>query len=954
MDTQPVAKRPSAARRLSRRYVAAFSVIAALALVRANYELSLLRGMSSDGQRVKLSARQAMLTQRMVSAGFGLLASPAQRAQAAFELGVARDQWRIEHRRLVAGNGTDTLPPAGAELKQQLQRFEPQVARIDGVVDRLLGAYQQHGAGSQMRRLADSLSTERREFVADLDALTDRLAKAQREHMLSLQSTTVAFTCLLWLLLAFTHIIVFRPALRSLAALLRSQRQDNARLAEQTAQLQLGADELSATNVELEAQREELLRHHDEMMHQQELLEQQRETLVRRTRELTRLSAIMDATPDPVAVYSVDGKLEYANEAALQILQPTEHGSDWRRIFRNFSGWAARHLHDTSIPYAIEHGAWQGESALRGSDGEDRPVLQTVLAHYGADGKVRTISTILHDITEQKLMQRELAEREARNRAVIESLAEGMVVQDSDGCIVAWNDSAERILGLSGDQLAGRTSMDPDWCAIDPMEVPIPGDRHPIVRARVAGEHIDGELQGVRRGDGSLVWLSVNARPMYRVGHDDHPGAVATFTDVTQQRATARELEMLSVVARQSDYAVVTTDESNKITWVNPAWEKLTGYTVAEVTGRSPVHVSEGPHTDAETIARRRSAMRAGESFTGELLHYRKDGTPYWIELTITPLHDAQGKTTGHVSLSRDITTRRAADRERHQLAAALAVTADGIAITGVGGALEFVNHAYARMHTAHPEELIATSWSSLYEAEESRRLVATAIPEVTSVGFWQGESTGRRIDGTLYPQELSLTLLPQGGLVAVARDVTERQAAQEQLRHHSVHDDLTGLFNRRGFMSQAERLLDLAARQGTPCALLYGDLDGFKSINDSFGHAAGDAALIDVGTILSSVMRTSDLVARLGGDEFTVFAFDVAPESVALLLDRISATIEASNEARIGEVGCDWLLGMSLGVAYFDPDMPSDVEGMLRVADAAQYVEKKRRKAVRASPRAA
>ena len=118
---------------------------------------------------------------------------------------------------------------------------------------------------------------------------------------------------------------------------------------------------------------------------------------------------------------------------------------------------------------------------------------------------------------------------------------------------------------------------------------------------------------------------------MYRVGNGDNPGAVATFTDVTQQRATARELEMLSVVARQSDYAVVTTDESNKITWVNPAWEKLTGYTVAEVKGRSPAHVSEGPHTDVETIARRRSALLAGESFTGELLQYRKGGTPYWI-----------------------------------------------------------------------------------------------------------------------------------------------------------------------------------------------------------------------------------------------------------------------------------------------------------------------------------
>ncbi len=954
MDTVPAAKRSSPARRLSRTYVAAFGIIAALALARTNFELSLARGMASDGRRANVAGRQPMLMQQMVATGYSLLANPAERAQTAAELRRVRDEWRADRMHLSAGGGPDSLPAASEETQRKLQSLGPSIARIDSTVDQLLAVAARNGTDAELRSSAATLASERIAFVRAFEEITAGLAERQHAQMVRQQSLTVAFTCLLWLLLAMTHIVVFRPALRSLAALLRSQRQDNVRLAEQTAQMQLGADELSATNVELEAQRQELLRHHDELLLQQQLLEQQRETSLRRTRELTRLSAIMDATPDPVAVYSVDGKLEYANEAAIQILKPSEHGSDWRRIFRNFSSWAARQLHDTSIPYAIEHGAWQGESALRGVDGDERPVLQTVLAHYGADGGVRTISTILHDITEQKSMQRELAEREARNRAVIESLAEGMVVQDAEGRIVAWNESAERILGLTGDQLAGRTSMHPEWCAIDPLEVPISGDQHPIVRARVNGEHVDSELQGVRRGDGTLVWLSVNARPMYRDGVDEHRGAVATFTDVTQQRATARELEMLSVVAQQSDYAVVTTDSSTKITWVNPAWERLTGYTAAEAKGRSPAHLTEGPHTDAVTVARRRAALHAGESFAGELLQYRKDGTPYWIEITITPLYDASRTVTGYVSMSRDITTRRAADRERHQLAAALAVTADGIAITGVGGALDFVNHAYARMHAARPAALITTAWSTLYEDEEAKRLAATAIPEVTSVGFWQGETTGRRVDGTLYPQELSLTLLPMGGLVAVARDVTERKAVQEQLRNLSERDELTGLYNRRGFMLQTERLLDLAARQGTVCALIYGDLDGFKSINDGYGHAFGDAALVEISSILSAAVRSTDLVARLGGDEFTIFAYELPPESVDVLLDRISRAIDDSNLARSDDASRDWHLGMSLGVAYFDPASPCGVEAMLRVADAAQYVEKARRKSARAKPLAA
>ena len=266
---------------------------------------------------------------------------------------------------------------------------------------------------------------------------------------------------------------------------------------------------------------------------------------------------------------------------------------------------------------------------------------------------------------------------------------------------------------------------------------------------------------------------------------------------------------------------------------------------------------------------------------------------------------------------------------------------------------MEFVNHAFARMHKARPSELIATSWNSLYEPSESKRLVTEAISDVTSVGFWQGDAVGRRADGSLYPQELSLTLLPQGGLVAVARDVTERKLAQEQLRNLSIRDELTGLLNRRGFMSQAGHLLDLAARQGTTCALLYGDVDGFKSINDEYGHAFGDAALVEIASILSAVMRSTDLIARMGGDEFTILAYDLDLDAIPAMLERIHDGIGSSNTSRANDAARDWMLGMSIGVAHFDPSAPLGVEAMLRVADAEQYQAKARRKALRLAPSA-
>lgn len=285
-------------------------------------------------------------------------------------------------------------------------------------------------------------------------------------------------------------------------------------------------------------------------------------------------------------------------------------------------------------------------------------------------------------------------------------------------------------------------------------------------------------------------------------------------------------------------------------------------------------------------------------------------------------------------------------ERERTQLAAALAVTADGIATTSVAGTLEFVNAAFARMHGLTPQELLHTPWTALYEPSEAARLGRDIVPEVLHSGFWQGETTGRHADGTTYPQELSLTLMPHGGLVTVARDISERKDAEAQLRRLSLRDALTGLYNRRGFLEQTDSTLKLAARQGVHCALLYGDVDAFKSVNDGFGHDAGDTALRTVADILTTTFRDTDLIARLGGDEFTILAIDVRPHDLQQILDRVDEAMALSNRERSVDHTRSWQLGISLGAAYFDPDAPMHLEELLRLPDEALYEQKRLRKA--------
>ena len=156
-----------------------------------------------------------------------------------------------------------------------------------------------------------------------------------------------------------------------------------------------------------------------------------------------------------------------------------------------------------------------------------------------------------------------------------------------------------------------------------------------------------------------------------------------------------------------------------------------------------------------------------------------------------------------------------------------------------------------------------------------------------------------------------------------------------------SFLDELTGLFNRRGFLGHARPQLDAAARLRRPMLLIFVDLDGLKPINDRLGHAAGDQALVDTAAVLKSTFRERDIIARLGGDEFVVLVTDASLVNPDGLLGRLDQRIQAMNE----RPSRPFVLAFSTGVARFDPGTPETLEELLSQADRRMYREKQRRK---------
>jgi diguanylate cyclase (GGDEF)-like protein len=167
-----------------------------------------------------------------------------------------------------------------------------------------------------------------------------------------------------------------------------------------------------------------------------------------------------------------------------------------------------------------------------------------------------------------------------------------------------------------------------------------------------------------------------------------------------------------------------------------------------------------------------------------------------------------------------------------------------------------------------------------------------------------------------------------------------EHAKKHERLYDISLHDELTGLYNRRGFFTLSEHLLKTAKRQQKGLFMLYGDLDGLKGINDTFGHQKGDWALIDIANILKETFRGSDIIARLGGDEFAVIPIETAEDNSRVVLNRLEAAIENDNAKNKRA----YELSFSIGTAYFDPWSPCTVDELLSQADKSMYEQKRSR----------
>ncbi|MDZ7811245.1 MAG: EAL domain-containing protein [Arhodomonas sp.] len=289
-----------------------------------------------------------------------------------------------------------------------------------------------------------------------------------------------------------------------------------------------------------------------------------------------------------------------------------------------------------------------------------------------------------------------------------------------------------------------------------------------------------------------------------------------------------------------------------------------------------------------------------------------------------------------------DITTRKRAEEQLRIAAHVFEDAGEAIVVTDPIGHVQTINEAFTRITGYTEDDALGVTVGRLLKSGRHGPAFYEAMWEaLNNQGFWQGEVWNRRKDGEIYPEWLTINRIDDDAgqpryFVVIFADISELKESHRQIEYLANHDPLTGLPNRSLFQDRFEQAIARARRNGGQAALLFVDLDHFKTVNDTLGHAVGDELLVQVAARLQELVREVDTVARIGGDEFAMVLTDCDPEEAGSIAQRLVAGLAGHFELR----GRNLYVTPSAGLALYPQD-GEDMDTLSRAADMAMYQAK-------------
>ncbi len=367
------------------------------------------------------------------------------------------------------------------------------------------------------------------------------------------------------------------------------------------------------------------------------------------------------------------------------------------------------------------------------------------------------------------------------------------------------------------------------------------------------------------------------------------------------------------------------------------------GYTLEEIRRMTPLDLL--PELTADSFQQLVAPLRSGERrhIRFPAMHRRKDGTQYPVEVNLELSDDDPPV---FVSVILDVTERTQAETEL-RIAATAMESREGMVISDANCVILRTNQAFAKITGYAVEEAVGRKTNLLKSGRHDGEFYAAMWETINRDGSWNGEVWNQRKNGEVYPVWLTVTAVrgTAGNVthyVGSFSDITQRMEAESRIKELAFYDPLTRLPNRRLLLDRLRQAMAASARGKREGGLMFIDLDNFKTLNDTLGHAKGDLLLQQVAERLTSHIREGDTVARLGGDEFVVMLEDLAgnPREAAAQVKIVGEKILAALNEPYLLASSDYHSTASIGATLFGLH-PANIDDLLKQADIAMYQAK-------------
>ncbi len=652
------------------------------------------------------------------------------------------------------------------------------------------------------------------------------------------------------------------------------------------------------------------------------------------------LAAAINQAGQGVVVTDPSGRVVYVNAAFTSMT-----GYSWREAIGRTPSLLKSGSQDPAyykdLWETISHGRnWQGELINRRKDGSLYIEEMTIAPVLDSTGRIVRYIALKKDVTEQ----RKSAEAQRLLAAIVASTGDAIIGTTLDGIISTWNGGAEAIYGYRADEAVGQTIsmlLPPERCA----------EKGQILDGITSGGKLS-EFETVRIAkDGHLVDVLVSMSPI-KDAAGKIVGAASITRDIRERRRAYQALSdhadrFRALFERSLDCLYIHDFEGNFLD-ANPATLNLFGYTYEELLSLNSSALLTADQIPKVLRARRELDQTGTLQATVEYRLRCKTGAFVDVE-TKSSVIPFKGTARAILAVARDITGRNRAEEALRASEEKFRQLAESIRevfwmMNAAGTEILYVSPAYEQIWGRTCDDLYRNpmSWLEAIEPEDRERAHAVFLRQMEGEQV-ESEYRIRTPGGELkWVRDRAFPIRnPAGEIIRVAgiaEDVSARKQAEAALAHQARHDHLTGLPNRLLLSDRLEASIERAKKSGLQTAVIYVDLDGFKFVNDTLGHEAGDMLLQQVTERLQRCIRELDTLARMGGDEFMLVINEVENDGTAL---SIAERLRAALKKPFSVAGQQVHVTASAGIAMYPRD-GQDVSTLRSNADTAMYGAKR------------